>query len=466
MRIPFALQAYRHRSLPVSAQRIINWFAETEPRDAKSPVVLTPTPGLSLFATVGVGPWRGGRVMGAYAYIVSGLEVYRVDVTGAGTLLGTISNGGAVSMADNGTQMAIVVPETTQAWVATSATLVQITDVDFPGATMVTYLNGYHVFSQPNSTRFFWSAILNATAYNALDYASAESSPDGLVAVERAGDFLWMFGERSIEIWGGSTQGETPFTEVNGGLIDRGIGARFSIAVVDSKPYWLGENRVIYRGEGSTAVRISTHAIEQSIGGYNIVSDARAWIIEQEGHQFLVMTFPDAGDTWVYDITTSSWHERESEPSRYGGIWRAIGGMTFGGAVIAGDSVAGTVYVVDPTLSDENGDPIIRVATGSPMINEGKMLFFRRLEADMETGIGTVSGQGSAPVCWLLISDDGARTFGYRKEASLGALGDYKARVRWHRLGASRNRVFRIQMSDPVRTTLIAANFDAETGAH
>jgi len=464
-RIPMALQSYRHRSLPVSAQRIINWCAEQEPRDAKAPVILIPTPGLDVFTTLPAGPFRGAQVMGNLCYIVADDTVYAVDTSGAYTALGTLAAGGAVSMANNGTQMVVVVPETQQAWIATPATLTQITDADFPGAATVAYLNGFMVFSRPDSTSFFWSALNDAATYDALDFASAESAPDAIVAVRRIGDFLWFFGTDSIEIWSGSTQGDVPFTELAGGLVPQGCGSRFSIADYNNNPFWLGANRVVYRGEGASAQRISTHAIEQAIAGYETVSDSRGWIYEQEGHTFYVLTFPDAGETWVYDLATQSWHERESEPVQYNGTWRAIGGVSFGGATLAGDSVDGRISVVDPTFPTEDGDPIIRTAVGAPLYNEGKRLFLSKLEADMETGVGTVSGLGSAPKVWLSVSDDGGRTFGYDHEASLGAMGQYRTRVRWLRLGTSRERVFRIQMSDPVRTTLIAANFDAVPGA-
>lgn len=464
-RIPWALQSYRHRSLPVSAQRVINWFAEQEPRDAKAPVILMPTPGLSVFVEFPAGPFRGAQVMGSSCYAVFSTSVYKVEADATYIELGTIAPGGPVSMANNGTQMVVVVPETEEAWVATTTTLTQITDGDFPGAATVTYLNGYHVFSRADSTTFFWSAINDATSYNALDYASAESAPDAIVAVRRIGDFLWFFGTDSVEIWSGSTNGETPFTELNGGLIAQGCAARFSIADYDSKPLWLGANRVAYRGEGASAVRISTHAIEQAWAGYDRVSDAVAWIYEQEGHVFYCLTFPDAGETWVYDLITQSWHERESEPAEYNGCWRVQGGCYFGGAVLAGDAVDGRLFLLDPTYGMEDGDAIIRSATGSPLQNEGKRLFFTRLEADMETGVGLSSGQGSAPVVWLNVSDDGGRTWSNDKEAALGAIGAFRTRVRWQRLGSARERVFRLTMSDPVRTTIIAANFEAMPGA-
>src|SRR5690348_15674974 len=105
---PFTLGSYRHRDLPVSAQRCLNWHAEQKPKDARSPIVLVPTPGLVRFAQLATGPVRGARVMGSYLYVVSGIGVYRVDVEGASLFLGNIADGGVVTMAENsGGQMGI-----------------------------------------------------------------------------------------------------------------------------------------------------------------------------------------------------------------------------------------------------------------------------------------------------------------------------------------------------------------------
>jgi len=48
----------------------------------------------------------------------------------------------------------------------------------------------------------------------------------------------------------------------------------------------------------------------------------------------------------------------------------------------------------------------------------------------------------------------------------LGRLGKYLTRVVWRRLGMARDRVFRLQMSDPVGTALIAANIFYEPGTN
>ena len=460
-RVPFAIQSYRHRSLPVSAQRLLNWFPEAEVAEASARVVLLPTPGLVVFAALPSGPVRGLHVMGDTLYAVANTQVYRVGSDGLFSNAGDIVGFGPVLMADNGTQVVIVDPASTRAWVVTPSTLQEITDTDFDGAISVDVVDGYAVFAKPNSTELFVSAINDALSYDALDFASAEGSPDNIVSARRVSNRLWIFGEKTTEIWS-NVGGDFPFLRASGGFFDRGCGAAFSVAVGGESVFWLGEDRVVYAGEGFKPRRISTHAMEQAVAGYASVFDARGWFYEQEGHQFYVLSFPGAGETWVYDLLTGAWHERESEGYD---TWRCGCGVAFATGVIGGDTTNGNLYRVDTVLYDEAGTEIRRSATGTTFHAEGRTLRHVRLDADMETGTGLSSGQGQQPKVWLQFSDDSGRTWGNELWSDLGAQGDYLMRCTWNQLGAARNRVYRLSMSDPVRTALIAANLDVEAGA-
>ncbi len=464
MRLPFAINSYRHRSLPVSAQRLVNWLPEAQPADAKARVVLLPSPGLVLFATLPQGPVRAMHVMGATLYAVGGGALYRVTSAGAVTFVGNIDGSGAVSMADNGTQVIVVEPVSRKAWVATETTFQQITSPDFDTPVCVAVVDGYAAFAKADSNQFFLSEIRDALTYDALDFASKEASPDNLVSLQRVGTQLWLLGEKTTEIWsdiGASSDFDFPFRRVSGAFVERGCAAAFSVATGADTVFWLGDDKCVYVAEGFKPKRISTHAVEQALAGYSRVDDARGWFYEQEGHQFYVLSFPDAGETWVFDLTTGAWHERESEGYD---TWRCICGVAFATGTIAGDARDGRLYRVDTVLYDEAGEEIRRSVTGTTLHAEQKMLRFVRFEAEMESGTGLAYGQGVEPYVWLQYSDDGGRTWSNERWATLGRQGRYRTQLRWGRLGAARNRVFRLSMSDPVRTALIAADIEAEVG--
>lgn len=65
---------------------------------------------------------------------------------------------------------------------------------------------------------------------------------------------------------------------------------------------------------------------------------------------------------------------------------------------------------------------------------------------------------------WVEIcySVDGGRTWSNWKRKSIGEVGQYEKRVRFTRLGRSRQRVFRIRVSSPRKHDLLGAVLTAE----
>lgn len=88
----------------------------------------------------------------------------------------------------------------------------------------------------------------------------------------------------------------------------------------------------------------------------------------------------------------------------------------------------------------------------------------QRLELVFEQGVGIPQGQGSDPQVMLDWSDDGGRSWSAQRFRSMGKIGEYRRRTVWNQLGQARDRVYRYQVSDPVRRTLILATTEAATG--
>lgn len=73
--------------------------------------------------------------------------------------------------------------------------------------------------------------------------------------------------------------------------------------------------------------------------------------------------------------------------------------------------------------------------------------------------------QGADPQVMLSVSDDGGRTFSLlQKWRSMGKIGEYKKRLRWLKLGQSRQRQIRLEITDPVRRNLIGFYLDVSAG--
>jgi hypothetical protein len=466
--IPFATQSYKHPSLPISAQRTINCYAEREPPDAKTQVAVLESPGLSTFATLGSGPIRNAHMMGGVLYVVSGPLLYSVSLSGVRTVLGgSVGGSGYVLMSDNGTQLLII--NGTFGYIYTVASGFQvITDPNFHASTSAAFFDNYFVFSWDGTNKFFISNSLDGTTYSGTDFASAEVAPDNVMAIVNQQENLLIFGQQTIETWYDAGAVNFPFLRIDGGTIERGCAAALSLVKEDNSVFFLGDDRIKYRLDGTLPRRVSQHAIEGAWQKYSSVSDAYSFSYTWDGHKLVVLTFPAANATWVYDISTGLWHERESRDMNNNsyGRWRGSCAVNAYNKILIGDAFSGQLGFLDPNTFTEFGATMVASMVGPSMNDDRKRMFFYNLELDMETGVGNTVDPGSNPQVMMDYSDDGGRTFSVPQSwRSLGAIGQYKQRVRWPgTLGQSRDRRFRVQISDPVPRRVIAARADVTPG--
>jgi hypothetical protein len=473
---PFIGGSYLSRSRNFDAQRCVNLFPEASGSGtSKAIAMLLGTPGLTLFSTLAGGGVRGClRFTKTQSIVVVGGNVYSVDTSGVGTLIGTIVNRlTPVSMASNGTTVMLVTgPEgytITPNITPSLSTVVQIVNSAFLGADVVQYFDGYFFFNQPGTGRYQITGLLSQTI-NALDFATAEGSPDLLISLivnQREG---WLFGESSIEVVFDSGSSLFPFQRIQGAFIEQGCAAKFSPAKSSTAIFWLSADDrgqgMVMKAVGYQPQRISTHAIEFAISQYSRIDDAIGYTYQQEGHSFYVLTFPTGNATWVYDESTQLWHERawrnpaDASLNRH----RSNCQMAFAGKVIVGDWETGKLYQLNLDAYDDNGDilPAIRQCAHLATADD-TLQIFHRLWIDMETGVGLSTGQGSDPQVMLEWSDDAGHNFPNQMWASAGKVGEFRRRVNFRRLGKSRDRVWRVTITDPVKRVLIAA--DAATTA-
>lgn len=467
MNIQFATQSYKSRSLPVSSQRCVNMYAEAQPQGAKTPVAVFGCPGLTSFTTCGNGPVRGMKTMAGILYVLSGTALYSVTAAGVATAVGNAVTGtGLVSMSENGTQLMIV--NGTSGWVFSQAAGFQlVSNPNFFSANTVTFFDGFFVFDRKNTNQFFISGLLDGTDYTGTDFASAEVQPDYVVAIVNQQENLLIFGQQTIETWYDAGNVNFPFQRYDGATIERGCGAPLTVVKEDNSVFFLGDDLMFYRLNGVIPVRISTHAIEYEWSTYAVTSDATCWSYTFQGHKWLVLTFHTAGKTWIYDIATSLWHERESWDTNNNTYtrWRANCHAVAYGKDLVGDAFSGTVGYIDQTVYTEYGNIMEGMMIAPTIHSDRKRVFISCLELDMETGVGLTSGQGSDPQVMLSWSNDGGRSWTQPQPwNSLGKVGTYLTRLRWTRQGQARQRTYRVHISDPVKRTLISANAELSVG--
>jgi hypothetical protein len=467
MKTPILGSAYVARSVNAADNRMVNLFPEVVPEGGKEPAFLQRAPGIISLATLGTGPVRGLWQFGSYLYAVSGNTLYQIDSSWTATAKGTIGGGGSVSMADNGTQLFIAANPTSYIYNSLTDVFQQITDPDFPGAVTVGYIDGYFVFNEPNSQKIWVTALLEGTSVDPLDYASAEGSPDGVVAVFVDHREVWVFGTNSTEVWYDAGGVDFPLTRIQGAFNELGCAAPYSVAKMDNQIYWLGKDArgqgIVYRAAGYMGQRISTHAIEWQMQEYADLSDAVGYTYQQDGHSFYVLNFPTANTTWVFDVATGAWHERASFSNgafnRHRGNCQAF----FNAENVIGDYQNGKIYKFDLNVYSDDGDPQKWLRSWRALPTGANTLartIQHSMQLDCETGVGLNTGQGSDPQAMLRWSDDGGHTWSNEHWKSMGKIGRSGYRTIWRRLGATmkiRDRVYELSGTDPVRIYIMGA---------
>lgn len=503
---PFATGTKKGKSLAVDTESLINCYPEiAETPRSKSLLAIYGRPGLELFGAWGEMPCRGLHEFGVQLLAVfnNRLEIIRNDAVSytAGTLE-TFSS--RVSIADNGTlallvdgragylfpytaltatvtaplltlplhlaapsygasttvdapllTLALTLAAPAAVTLTTRQTLAKIVDPDFPDNPQhVAYLDGYFIVTAENSARWYISP--DGINWQGLDFATAEADPDPVRTVVTDHGEVWLFGDVSTEVWQNTGNADFPFERLEGAKIQWGIQAPWSAARYADTLVCLAND-----GEGTIQVvsfvnyqprRISNTAVEAAIATYATITDAIGYVYADRGHTFYVLAFPAANAAWAFDIRSGEWHQLYSGIANRFVPERAV---YFLGKRIVDDHTTGKLYRIDASLYDDAGAPILMRLTGAHLSDNQRKLGHASLQIVFEAGVGTATGQGADPQAMLRWSNDGGSTWSSERWASIGKIGERFRRAIWRALGRARDRVYQIDITDPVKRVIV-----------
>jgi len=275
----------------------------------------------------------------------------------------------------------------------------------------------------------------------------------------------------SSEVWINSGAVPFPFTRIPGTSTQQGIAAQYSMSRMGNSFAYVSKNNrgeaMIVRMNGYFPERISTHAVETTLVNQN-VANALAWTYQLEGHEVYVVTFPSIGAnglTWAFDNTTGLWHKwlyrnNQNEFERHRGNCCAF----FNQQVLVGDYENGKIYQLGRNFYTDDGQTIRRIRRAPHITSDLQRQYFHELQIQFQPGVGISTGQGDDPQAMLRWSNDGGSTWSNEYWTTIGKQGKYLNRAIWRRLGFSRDKVFEVSISDPVKAVIISANLKAEAG--
>ena len=468
--------SYQSQAATADSERTINWYVENmEVPSATVQKALYPTPGVTLLADAGDGVGRAHFAMADREFAVIGDFFWEIDSDGSLISRGSLFAGGndpsttpatINSNGDVGGQLFITASNHGFVYDLSTNLLNRITALDGK-ATMGGYLDGYFLALDVAASILYISALGDgATWSTGTDFTQRSLAADPWKSFIVAGRYIFLYGEQTTEIWL-DVGARFPFAPIPSAMLNYGIAAPWSAAVVGDTAVWLATNEggrlCVMQASGVNPQAISTHPLELAIQGYSDYPDAIADSYSDQGHTFYMLNFDASGVTHAWDAMTGLWGERGTWQPLIQAYetWRPRFHAYSAQQHRMLDRGGSGVYHMDTSLTtDVDGLAIRRLRRAPVPMAENKRVLYSLFELDLEPGLGT-SGQGEDPQVMFRMSNDGGKTWGTEQMRGAGKTGEYGKRVRWHRLGNARRRVFEVSVTDPIPWRLTGAYLTA-----
>lgn len=359
--VPLGIGAYKRTDGPLPEVKLFNFYLE-EDKSGLSPdkLVRIQRPGLqgehTYAALIRAAHYRSSN---GERLVISGSTLFSSTVS-----KGSVGSDGALARIAS-TPFASLIASAGAAFLYTTTVVALPMPDDAPAAGYVTdvdQLNGYGLFLLPNG-RFYYLPP-GETVVDPLDFATAESLPDGGVALRRLGDEFWVFGAENIEPWQATGDADAPFQRAAGRTFERGCLWRDAVCRFDNTLFWVGDDYQVYRASNVPQV-ISNPGMAERIR--KATGPGSAWTFAIDGHSFYVLRIPGQG-TWVYDASTREWPQWGADE---GEGWAPWVGYQFKGDIFAGSSVDGKLWRVTPDALADDGVIFPRIVSGTvPIIGK------------------------------------------------------------------------------------------------
>lgn len=317
-----------------------------------------------------------------------------------------------------------------------------------------------------------FSAVLDGTTWSGLDFFRKEGAPDNIVGIVTDNNQLYAMGAETFEVYQAdlnATQDTPAFISIPGAMGHYGNSSPWGMFAVDGRVFFMGTDDkggpIAYVLDGFTPRRISTHAEEAAWHSAGLGRNVVGYAYNEEGHTFCGWNF--GAQSWFYDPETGAWHSRakwngaafvpyQTNLHTYIPEWGANG-------VHVTACSTGPAEVCESNINfyDDKGTDIKWRRALSYLYNDGKRMFFGRMDLDMETG---AVPSGAAPIITLDFSDDRGETFANGRDSNEGVHGDFAHRVFWNRNGSSFGRVWRLAGIGQSKVALVDLQCDITLG--
>jgi hypothetical protein len=495
-KVTFVTQSTRDADNIASApERLVNLYPVPAPDGARTALNLRSVLGRVLFSSLGGVFLRQIATVNDRLYAVGRGALWRINSKGIANELAEIDDTGPVSFSGNGAD--VTISSGGNYYVLRDNIIQSPGDGAFVSVGSIGFLDQYTLLTQRGGNKWEWTALANAVDRDALNFGTCEADNDNVLRVMTYGPYVFLFNERTIEIWYNTGEGdENAFRRLGGGVIDVGLLAPELVAKHSGGLFFVGDDRVAYLTSGTGVTPISHPGLERAM---EVRDPTHCFYYEDRGHKFCCIRF-EHRPAWCYDITTGFWHERSSGVDH--GPWEVISTAQAYGKWFSATEHGG-IFAMERTNADSK-TPLRRTAISRPFYQDGERFRVQMLEILGKFGaesiprfksayLSTVGSIGAysdgydeghyidrdgdpeliyaqeveAPIAlmasgfydeppqiMLRISKDGGVTWGLEKWRTIGNDGERRARAVYRGLGQFRNMAIEVNMTDPVDVTL------------
>lgn len=396
----------KSKAVIISAQDRTNVYFDVSKEPDRAPVAAYGTPGTIHFCTPSGFTTRAMYFMPALSgiLVLQGRMLFLVSDYGIPRKIVTLPNEsdiqGEASITDNGTQVLIITRD--HGYIIDTKNNYLITDItsQLPqgGSNSCAFLDGYFIVNRRNTQQFFISQLYDGLTWNALDFASAETSPDNLKAVVANNGYLYLLGELTTEIWVNNGGALFPFDKIQGATITYGLISIDSLAVINTSIVALVRDRygmlAIGTIEGGRFTELSTPDISYIINKYATVDSADGFVYALNGRYFYQITFNNNA-TWLYDFTSGAWSRIESWKLAFS---KYRYGVAFNRKFIVSNYSNGRLAYFDADTYTEEGAQLVReIQFNHVFAPTQNYSLISRFRAWIDTGQGLAIAGASTP---------------------------------------------------------------------
>lgn len=354
--IPLGLNAYRRQANFQPEVELVNLFME-EDKSGASPdkFARIMRPGLDSYAAEGSGATRGVYVQqglfGGDLFKVVGANLYE-----GSTSLGTIAGSDNVAWAASIDRLFVLAGGVIHQTDGVSVGTVAMPD-DAPGYPVdIDSLNSYVLIACSDGS-IYWIVPGEATI-DPLNFVTAESAPDGLVAGRRLESEMFFFGTGSTEMWQLTGDADAPFQKAIGRQYERGARDRDSVRRFDNSILWVGDNNNVYRAGAQPEV-VADEGISERIRKAS--GPTSAIVFSFDRHEFYALRIPGQG-TFPFDASTRQWCRWKSADQTE---WEPHVCASTADDVYLGSAAGNAVLTLNPDSATDQGVPIEWTVTGT-----------------------------------------------------------------------------------------------------